>query len=54
MPWTMEEKGFCDITYLETKSLKTVQTKFCSKLNFHNNHHKFQITRWINKSKATG
>ena len=33
MPGTIEEKIFCITTYLETKSFKIVQAKFCSKFN---------------------
>ena len=36
MPRTREEKIFCITAYLETKSLKTVQGKFCRKFNFNN------------------
>ena len=36
MPWTREEKIFCIAVYLETKSFKTVQAKFCRKFNFKN------------------
>ena len=32
MPWTREEKIFCVITYLETKSFKTVKAKFTGSL----------------------
>lgn len=44
----------CVTAYLETKSFKSVQAKFRREFNFNNYPHKFQITRWVNKFKATG
>ena len=53
MPWTREVKIFCIITYLETKSFKTVQAKICGKSNFNNYLQKSQIYRWVHKFQAT-
>ena len=54
MLWTREEKIFCVTTYLETKSFKTVQAKFCRKFNFNNYPQKSQIYCWVHKFQATG
>ena len=53
MPWTRERKTLF-ITYLETKSFKTVQAKFCWKFNSNNYPQKSQIYSWIYKFQATG
>ena len=50
----MEEKKFGLALYLDTKSLKTVQAKFCRKFSFNNFPQKFQIIRWVKKFKDTG
>ena len=57
MPWTREEKIFW-VTYLETKSFKTVQAKFRKKFNdypqknqIYRSAHKFQATGSINNFK---
>ena len=56
MPWTREEKIFCVITYLETKSFKTGQVIFRRKFNLTNipPPTKSQIYRWVHKFQATG
>ena len=54
MPWTKDEKIFCFTTYLETKSFKTVQAKFCRKFNFNNYPRKSQIYHWVHEFQATG
>ena len=47
---TKDEKILCITTYLETKSFKTVQAKFCRKFNFNNYPPKTQISsHWISK-----
>ena len=53
MPWTREEKIFC-VTYLETKSFKTVQANFHRKFNFNNYPQESQIYHWVHKFQATG
>ena len=52
--WSIGEKTFCVILYLETKSLKTVQERHHGSFNFHNFPHKFQITCWVKQFKGTG
>ena len=54
MVWSIEERTFCVILYLETKSLKTVQVRYCRSFNFNNFSHKFQITHWVKTFKDTG
>ena len=50
MPTTKDEKILCITTYLETKSFKTVQAKFCRKFSFNNYPQKPQISsHWISK-----
>ena len=40
--------------YLETKSFKTVQAKFCMKFNINNHSQKCRMYRWIHNFQATG
>ena len=47
-------KTICVTLYLETKSLKTVQAKYCKRFDFSNFPHKFQITCCVKKFKDTG
>ena len=54
MAWSTEEKTFCVTLYLEMKSLKTVQVRYCRRFNFNNFPLKFQITCWVKKFKDTG
>ena len=54
MVWSIEERTFCVTLYLETKSLKTVQVRYCRSFNFNNFSHKFQITHWVKTFKDTG
>ena len=54
MAWSMEEKTFRVILYLEAKSLKTVKARYHKRFNFNNFPHKFQITHWVKKFKDTG
>ena len=49
-----EREIFCVTTYLETKSLKTVQAKFCKNFNFDNYPKKSQIYYWVHEFQATG
>ena len=51
----LDQRGklFCVTTYLEKKSFKTVQVKFCRKFNFNNYPQKSQIYRWVHKFQAT-
>ena len=51
MHWTQDENILC-VTYLETKSFKTVQAKFCRKFNFNNYPQKSKIYRWVRKFQA--
>ena len=53
MTWSTEEKTFCVTVYLDTKSLNTVQARYCKRFNFNNFPYKFQITGWIKKFKDT-
>ena len=46
MAWKLEEKIFCVTTYIETKSYKTVQTRFRRKFNFNTYPGKSQIFLW--------
>ena len=46
MAWKLEEKIFCVTTYIETKSYKTVQTRFRRKFNFNTSPGKSQIFLW--------
>ena len=54
MVWSIEERTFCVTLYLEAKSLKTVQVRYCRSFNFNNFSHKFQITHWVKTFKDTG
>ena len=54
MVWSTEERTFCVTLYLETKSLKTVQMRYCRSFNFINFPYKFHITCWVKKFKDTG
>ena len=42
------------MTYLETKSFKTMQAKFRRIFNFNNYPQKSQIFRWVQKFQAPG
>ena len=53
MTFTDEEKIFC-VTYLESKSHKTVQAKFGRKFSFNTFPAKSAIHQWVSKFKATG
>ena len=54
-PWSQERKKiFCDTTYLEKKSFRTVQGTFCRKFDFYNYPQKSHIYRWVQKFQVTG
>ena len=51
MTWIREGKTFCVTCYLETKSFKTLQAKFCNMFN--NYPQKSHIYCWVHKFQAT-
>ena len=53
MAWTVE-KNFCVPTYIETKSYKVVQTRFCRKFNFNTFLEKSQIFLWYHNFQTYG
>ena len=54
MAWKLEEKIFCVTTYIETKSYKTVQTRFRRKFNFNTYPGKSQIFLWYRNFQIYG
>ena len=54
MSWAREEKTFYVTTYLETKSFKPVQVKFCRNFNLNSFPQTRQIYRLIHTFQATG
>lgn len=54
MKYTNEEKIFCVTLYLESKSYKTVQSKFRQKYDFNNFPSKPLVFYWVKKFQATG
>jgi len=54
MTWKLEEKVFCVTTYTQTKSYKTVQTRFRRKFNFNTYPGKSQIFLWYRNFQSCG
>ena len=50
----MDKNTFGVAVYLETKSFKSVQAKYCRSFNFNNCSKKFQISCQVKKFKETG
>ena len=54
MAWKLEEKVFCVTTNIQTKSYKTVQTRFRRNFNFNTYPAKSQIFLWYHNFQSYG
>ena len=52
MSWSTERKTFCVETYIDTKFIKTVQSKFRRRFDFNHFPTKSMIYRWVKKFKS--